>query len=286
MEGLHMNYTSYEIKGKHAETKRTRTLKIKAVNEEDAKCQALESNLESIESIAVIPFDAPTQRQIDYAKSLGIHIRSEYTSQDVSALISKHVDNDDEHTDGLFHFATNHRVHVSKYIGETALHGAIFHNLPTVDRIAFFVFAVYRDIKGDNYSNLDIHPHRAKFYEFAESMKSDDKFIKSLEQYNGGKEIRYFGTKKIKNGLEESTLSGGSTRTTAYKSARQFLIEQNLISANATSSKTIGKSSKFNTPSFEIPSPDNKQQAKGCGSATIVFLVILAGLLGSMSFVI
>ena len=164
-----MNYKIYEIKGKHSETKRTRTLKINAVTEEDAKRQALESDLESIESITVIDFEAPTQKQIDYAKSLGINIRQDYTQKDVSALISKRVDNDDEHTKELFQFATDHKVYVSKYIGETALYGAIFHSLPNLDKIAFFLFAVYRDLTGDKCSNLDNHPHRQKFYEFAEA---------------------------------------------------------------------------------------------------------------------
>lgn len=116
-----LNHKIYKIKGKHKDTKRVRTLTIEALNEQDAQNEAYNQGLESINSIELIPFDPPTERQMEYAKSLGIKIPEDACKTDVSALISRAVDKDGEPNEGLLEFATNRRIFFSKYIGKTAL---------------------------------------------------------------------------------------------------------------------------------------------------------------------
>ncbi|MFY0521050.1 hypothetical protein ACOMCU_24975 [Lysinibacillus sp. UGB7] len=280
-----MNYFIYKIQGKHMETKRTRTLKINALNEDDAKQQALESGLESCTSMVIIPFDEPTQNQLDYARDLGIQIPAGLTKDDVSALISRKINGDEDYDQGLLEFATNHRIYVSKYIASSDLYGITFHKLSIVDRIAFFAFAIYRDITRDSHSNLDTHPARNKFYELAASKENDIQFIKSLDRYRSGKEIQHFGEITVIDSTGNWTSTAGSVDSIAYKNVRQYLIEQMLISESTPyRKKTIHKSSVTNTSTRTVsPSPVNNTKGKGCGAVAVLFLAISA-VLGGIHF--
>lgn len=220
-----MNYKRYEIKGRHIETKRIRTLKVDAFNEEDAKKQADEQGIKTIITIDAIPFETPTENQLDYAKDLGIFISGDLTKEDVSALISKAVDKDNEPNQGLLEFATNHRIYTSKHIGKSALYNKLFALLDDIDRVAFFIFSIYRYISDDRHANLDNHPNRKFFYEFANSNVSDERFMKSMNKYSGI-ELKYFGQLTTP---DRWTHTGGSVNTIAFKSAREFLIDKKLI---------------------------------------------------------
>lgn len=266
-----MNYVMYRIKGKHSETKRVRTLKIFAWNEDDAKKQALESGLESCASIEIIPFEEPTQNQLDYARDLGIRLPTDATKDDVSALIDRKINEDEEYNHGLLEFATNRRVYVSKYTTSSDLYGFIFHKLPLVDRIAFFSYAIYRDITRDEHSNLDTHPSKQKFYDFAVSKEHDEQFIKSFNRYRSGNEIEYFGEVTIIDHTGNWTSTAGSVDTIAYKAVRQYLINEGLISESMPyRKKTIHKS--HVTPVNTRTPPLSK--GKGCGSVAILLLAI------------
>jgi len=84
---------SYEIKGKGKDTGRKRKRIFTAPNEEEAK-QLAEADGTLVEEIKEIPPDPPTERQLDYAKDLGISIPSNATKDDLSDLISLKVDRD------------------------------------------------------------------------------------------------------------------------------------------------------------------------------------------------
>lgn len=280
-----MNYSIYKVKGKHSETKRVRTLKFNAFNEDDAIQQALASGIESCTSIEIIPFDEPTESQLNYARDLGIQIPNGASKYDVSALISRKVDGDEEYDQDLLEFATNHRIYVSKYTTLSDLYGITFQKLPIVDRIAFFAFLIYRDITKDSHSNLDTHPARNKFYSLAILKENDDRFIKSLERYNSEKDIRYFGEITLIDSTGTWTSTAGSVDSIAYKNVRQYLIEQGLISESAPyRKKTIHKYHSTNTSNRTTsPSLTPNGKGKGCGSAAVLFLAI-STLLGGMFF--
>jgi len=224
-----LNYRVYKIKGKHNETKRVRTLKIEAFDEEDAINEALNLGLESIDSVEIVPFDPPTERQLEYAKSLSIKIPEKACKTDVSALINRAVNKDGEPNEGLIEFATNKRIFFSKYIGKTALYNLVFYELPDLDRVAFFVFSIYRYISDDRHANLDTHPYHEKFYEFAESVVKDERFMKSMKKYSGA-DLKFFGELTTSDGW---THTGGSVNTIAFKTAREFLIKNHLINNSA-----------------------------------------------------
>ena len=65
----------YEIKGKGKDTGRTRKRIFTAPNEEEAR-QLAEADGTLVEEIIGIPPYPPTERQLDYAKDLGISVPS------------------------------------------------------------------------------------------------------------------------------------------------------------------------------------------------------------------
>lgn len=220
-----MNYFKYEIRGRHFETKRVRTLKVDAFSEDDAKLQAQQAGLESFTSINIIPFDEPTENQLQYATNLDIAIPLGATKEDVSALISKHVDEDGTPNEGLYEFATAHRVLASKYIGKTALYNRVFNSLSDSERIAFFIFSIYRFISDDRHANLDTHHAKELFYQFARSKEHDEQFLRSMNKYSGN-DLKYFGNLTMPSGW---SVTGGSVDTIAFKNAREFLLDYHLI---------------------------------------------------------
>nr|WP_054549360.1 hypothetical protein [Lysinibacillus sphaericus] len=257
-----MNYSLFEIKGKHFETKRIRTLKIEAITEEEAVIKAKDNGLETITSIEIIPFDQPTERQIEYAHSLGIQIPVNASQKDVSALISHAVEKDGIPNQGLVDYATNKKILFSKYIGKTALYNKIFSQLSNIDRNAFFIFSIYRYISDDRHANLDTHPNKVDFYEFANSVNKDEKFLNSLKKYSGAS-LKYFGEFTV----EGITHTGGSVNTIAFKTAREFLINKNLIDSTAPyKMKTLRYAYSYNeqleAPIEEINTVRRKQYTK------------------------
>lgn len=263
--GVILNYKLFKVAGKHIETKRVRTLKINAIDEEDAIELAKNSGLETIESIEVIPFEPPTERQIEYATDLGITIPDDACKWDVSTLIDRVVERDGTPREELIEFATNRRLFFSKYIGKSALYNLIFRELPDLDRVAFFVFCVYRHISDDRHANLDTHPYRDRFYEFAENHVKDERFMKSMNRYSGG-QLKFFGELTINGWIH----TGGSVNTIAFKAARQFLIDNDLIKAAAhyafksldsdstndtetTTNVEIVERKRYEIPKYELP---------------------------------
>lgn len=222
-----LNYEIYYIEGRHRETKRIRTVRVYSfAGEEKAREIALEKeNLESIIEIRKVGDERPSDKQLNYARDLGIRIPPNACSEDVSALLDKKIQNDSEPKQGLIDFANEMEVPFSYYIGKQGLYNAIFSKLNDLDRIAFFIFCVYRFISDDREPNLNRSEHKAIFYEFAQSKVDDAAFKKSLLNY-AGKDLRFFGKLKIN---AHTTLDGGNVNTKAFKEAREFLLFNGLI---------------------------------------------------------
>lgn len=218
----------YSVSGVFEETNRKRRIRVPAKTEDEAVRYAQKEGLIEPFEVNKVNHDKPTERQIEYATALGISIPIDASSQDVSALISKIVDNDSTPNPGLYDFA-NKRFHFSKYIGKKSLYDLIFAQLDTKEQIAFFVFSIYRYLSDDRHANLDTSPHREVIYTFAESKLNNESFIKSLKKYRG-KDLRFFG-KMIINGQE---INGASVNTIAYQETSNFLNEKFGLSKTKT----------------------------------------------------
>jgi len=218
-----LNYKQFSIRGTNPETGRKKTITLDVPNittpyEMVSKQKILNEPYE----INEIPFRPPSDRQLEYAKGLGVKNPSDACLEDVSALISFAVDSDSEPNPELVEFATNRGFTFSKYIGKKALYDLIFYRLSPLDKIAFFCFSVYRYLSDDRHGNLDTSPHRDTFYSFAQQHEGDKKFVDSMLKYEG-KDLRYFGTMRIKEEWETISVHGGSIQTGAYRTVANYL---------------------------------------------------------------
>lgn len=232
LSDCNLNYSDYTFSGKFTKTGRMRTKRhIRIFKDEDVLYSIIKLGYEQpITYSREIP-SSPSTAQLDYLCDLaldhGNSVPAVLSFYDASALISRYVDHDRIPNPELFHFADEMHISVSYYSGKRMLYDIVFAQLDELNRTAFFIFCVYRDIDHSVSGNLNRCRYKDLFYSFAESVKDDSKFHKSLDENYYGADLRFFGSKYSKS-LGYS-LSGGSKRTYAYKQAKEFLISHGLI---------------------------------------------------------
>ncbi|WP_108307091.1 hypothetical protein [Metalysinibacillus jejuensis] len=160
-------------------------------------------------------YKTPTDKQLAYAKNLGIPVPEWASKSDVSLLITRLVEEKDFSAPSaqLVEFANAKNIIFSGCAGKKYLYNTIFDNLSDYDKAAFFAFSLYRWLSDDRHGNLETSPLKNMFYEFAKDVSQDDAFMNSLKRYKGA-DLRLFGEVIIPSG---QVVEGGSTRTIAYK---------------------------------------------------------------------
>lgn len=117
-----MNLNQYKVKVKYLPTNRFRTISLWAINEADARRRISEepqfADYSEIKGITLASVYKPYPDKINYAISLGIKITPDMSNDDVSALISRKLDDKWEPKIGLKDFATAHYIPFSLYIGK------------------------------------------------------------------------------------------------------------------------------------------------------------------------
>lgn len=227
-----MLYETYKIRGKHTETKRTRTIIVEAHSEDEALVKASDALLDPIASISIITPEKPTERQFEYASDLGISVPEDASKEDVSSLISRFVDGDhSDPPDSLFRYAANNNLYVSEYIGERALYNSLFNKISGKEKIAFYLYSIYC-YKTQNWrESLEESEDHALFFNFAGDKVDDMRFRKSMDRYSG-EDLRFFGGD-----------DGGSIQTIAYKESVAFLQDNDLLNdENSNGNYSVGNS--------------------------------------------
>jgi len=115
---------SYEIKGKGKDAGRKRRRIYSATNETEAR-QLAEDDGTLVEAVTELPPEPPTERQLDYARDLGISIPANATKNDLSDLISLKVDRDKPATERHKQFGKLYGLEFTDYIGKKALFNRI-----------------------------------------------------------------------------------------------------------------------------------------------------------------
>lgn len=219
-----LNYKRYEYKALFTETNRMRSGKIEAFCEDDAITQLKEEGFTEPINLTQIPFDSPTDAQLEACKAHNTTIPRKACKIDVSYIIDKEMEHDSVPNPELISYATEMKIHLSHYIGKKALYNHIFNQLNVKDKIAFFVFCIYRFNSNDRCGNLNKSYYKTEFYQFADSHMNESSFIKSMNRYSG-EQLRYFGKLQVENTI----LEGGSKNTIAYKEVLEFLKLKNLV---------------------------------------------------------
>ncbi len=255
---------NYSIEGKGKDTGRKRRRIYLAANESEARRLAEEDGT-LVESISELPPEPPTERQLEYAKDLGINIPSDATKASISDLISLKVEKDKPSTARHRAFAEQYGIDVTKYIGKKALFDRIHASLSTQGRenelLAWFAFRVYRELtNGADDAPID-DPGNPLFHAIADELVSDEKIIKSIRRYRG-RDLIWFGEWTAPDG---GLHTGGSNRTMAYKQVASLLRER------VPSLESLGRQK----PKKDISSSISKDAGRASGCLSLVAIVVL-----------
>ncbi|MBP9152159.1 MAG: hypothetical protein KBF73_07755 [Flavobacteriales bacterium] len=264
----------FEIRGTNVHTGRRKKVYVSALTNEEAIEEAILKGLSEPFEINRFPPDPPTEAQLSYATDLGASIPIDATKEDLRAIISKRLDRSGDPQPGLKEFATNRGILFSRYAGKIELYDTIFETLPERDRIAFFIFSVFRWVSDDRSANMDTHHNKSIFYSFAENMLQNEQFLKSLYWNYKGSDLRFFGKIISNNGWESY---GGSTNTIAYREACKHL-SKNLGISVSRKTKNFSKESRTSKPiSYKNEYLENTSDSfsmEGCGCLITIVLVI------------
>lgn len=268
---------SYEIKGKGNETGRKRRRIYSAANELEAR-QLAENDGTLVEEVTEIPPEPPTERQINYAKDLGISIPVNVTKDDLSDLISLKVDRDKLATERHKKFGKLYHIEFTDYIGKKALFNRIQSALIAPGRekelLSWFTFRVYRELSGGADNAPIEEPDDPIIEEIAEELVSDEKIINSVRRYNGS-ELIWFGEWTSPDGYVHT---GGSNRTMAYKTVSAMLKQR---------AKFPVKQQKkaISSGSATYQNKKDKSESKGCLSVIAVAIAILVSVILSLMWI-
>lgn len=215
----------YRVKGKYPGTGRMRTTEIIAWDQaSDEEILKMAGFVEPYE-IERIGLDRPTERQVAYARDLGILVPSDASKDDVSILISRALEHypirQNKAPKKILEILIKKMgVYIPTYAGEREMNFWYLITLKTAEeRYAYFAMKVYAQNTGKNYRFIHeaTAAEQEKFYAFARKYKDDKSFVQSYERYNQLSE-RY--------NYSEITITGEVRRQLkAYKLASDFFSE-------------------------------------------------------------
>ena len=245
----------FEVIGKGKDSGRNRKRIYTAASEAEAK-QLAENEGTVVGEIIKLPPDPPTDKQLAYAKDLGISIPRNATKEDLTDLISLTLSKDKPSSQNHRTFAKKYGVETTKYIGKKELFDRIQYMLVTPGRetelLSWFTYRVYRElVKGDENAQIT-SPSDPIIRNTAEQFASDEKIIKSVRSYKG-RELIWFGEWTAPDGFIHK---GGSNRTMAYKQISSKLKEKLNLTPNTSTRKK--------SPSERAYSKDSANETQGC----------------------
>lgn len=210
--GGFVNFGRFCVVGMNASTGRKNTKRYEVQTEGDARAAAAADGLTEPIAVNVEPMPAPTERQTDYVLDLKAALPAGVCSEDVSAIISRITDEDEGAPDpGLSRYAHACKVRFSRFIGKSAILGAMFHQMKDADRATLYAYSVYLQEKGGGFRDprsLSVFP---AFCEFGETAAGDPSLLKSLAD------------------REAIDLLAPNRGTKIYKAAAAFLSERGAV---------------------------------------------------------
>ena len=228
-----LNYKSYQVRATYIATNRKRTIYIDCHKNEILEKLLEDKGFKPPYEIEELPPDSPSEKQLEFANNVVENLPPNLNIHDISCLLNRYQQDDPYPPNPeLIAFADERKFKFSYYIGKKGLYNLIFYQLELRDKIAFFVFSIYRHLSDDRHANLDTSPLKDYFYNFAEQYINDESFVKSMLKYEG-EDLRFFGTLTINT----KEYTGGSINTKAYKIASEYL--HNVFNTPLTKNKTL-----------------------------------------------
>lgn len=189
-------------------TNQKKTVPVNATDEADARRAAEAMGVSPPYSKIELIDLCPSYPQYQYLHGAGIPVPYFVSTDDVSALLTRYEDDDDEICpEYLFTLATARRVRVSYFQSPRSVKSAIWAETPKEQKAAMFCYAVYCRETGFDLGQAPMQSDTAVFTAFRPTER----------------ELRYI------LGIQEFGWRSLHSNATAYKSAVVFLRENGLL---------------------------------------------------------
>ena len=184
--GGFLTYAQFRVRGTSQKTGRKNTVRVKAKNAEDAQIIAESKGILRPYEVTAELFDEPTEAQMSFATDLGLAIPEGACKQDVSSMLSRVVDEDQEPPSaGLCSWAIDCGAEFSRFVGRKAMIVGLVYSLDDVDLATFYGYCVcIQEEQGElddprNYWRYD------DIREWAENVVLDSALLNSLQGRDG-----------------------------------------------------------------------------------------------------
>ncbi|WP_146164914.1 hypothetical protein [Desulfonatronum sp. SC1] len=261
----------FEIIGTGKETGRKRKRIYFAFDEHIARKNA-EDDGTVVEEIKLLPYNPPTEQQIELAAKHNIDISSGTNENDVADIINAKFKNEILSKKEDKDIARFFNIEVTEFIGEDTLYSKIKNALskPGYEKelVLFFAYCVYRDyIRGSSMATtISLNDPAIEYV--ARKLHTNSKVVNSIKKYDGNF-LKYFGEKTSNEGY---TKNYGSKRTEAYKSVIELLKEKAMLPGRSTNEPIITKKDLNVSPM----KPSNTTKRKKLSTIEIVSIVVVA----------
>ncbi len=242
----------YDIEGIGIKTNRRRHKRYLADNEEHAIALAKidETEVKLIESVEPGP---ATEKQIKFAKDLGLSFPDDINVNEMSSLLSQKLDSESPAPRWLLEKAwelepSQKGLSINEYSSFEGLvsfiHNKYFNGENNHEMVMWFLYFVVRDRLNIswNKSISEIYTDYS-LLPIATELQENKSVLNSIKRYSSGC-LLSFGEYTDEEGC---TTSGGSNRTASYKVAVSLLKSSNIIPDKKTKTTTM-------TPTYRIQS--------------------------------
>lgn len=193
-----------------------------------------------------------TEKQIKYARDLGLKFPKDITTEEMSQLLDKHLSKDEPSPYWLMEYMNNFNLGVTKYLGRRNAYNWIWNHFKETNNDLelgiWFTYQICRhEMKKswDDPNNSGIN--RDKIQNIAQQLIDNPKMLASIKRYNGD-DLNEFG--EYKN-PDSSYSIGGSKRTAAYNVAKDLIKHEigiiNQDKRTSKSRKSMRKTTSSNT---------------------------------------
>lgn len=269
---------AFKVTGNGRDSGRKRSRVYSAIDETRARVLADADGIVVV-SVVQLPPEPPTERQLAYAKDLGISVPSGASKEEVSDLIGAQLQHDKPAAPHYLALARRHEVPVTQYTGKKALFDRLFTRLcepgREKDMTAWFVFRVYRELVGGKPDASIKDPDALVIQDITGQLVQDAAVVKSIRRHQG-RELIWFGEWTSTDGVLHN---GGSNQTLAYKRTSALLREK------------LGAEVRTMTAARPRPSVERTrltrrpvENTKGCLPVVVVGLAALLGICGVIVF--
>lgn len=130
------------------------------------------------------PYEAPTEKQLAYAKDLGIRFPDDVSKGDMTCLISRAVGDDSEKSPAsdIVDLAMALDIKFSPYIGADGLLRLMFFSAADAQRGAMYAYAIHQRNAGKPFSNFYDDPDTAIYLGIGERIAADPKLRELLKE--------------------------------------------------------------------------------------------------------